>query len=216
MFYWNSLVFPAAPATPSAPTAIGQFWGGGFFVGTINDGGQHYYLVLAPKASGARSGQGPGGVDATACTSRSNGLFNTDILAANGSPDALWCKSLTIGGFNDWYMPAVEEWDIAYPVVKDAAATSGTFFGCMATNPDAVPPRTFAWSGANDPPMTSVPAFQAGGSEDCGGGAHWSSTVGDAWVFTLVFFPSQGDIYGHWFPQNGGTTRAMRRHAVGT
>lgn len=45
-------------------------------------------------------------------TSTTNGLANTNTLYAFGSaahPAAYYCKTLTLGGYNTWYLPAYNE-----------------------------------------------------------------------------------------------------------
>lgn len=101
------------------PTAFGQCeaaWGG-IYMGTISAASSCYYLFVAPNATGCsalrwwkQSTTCTGGacscVDGFANTYGS--LDNDDHRAGN------FCATRTIGGFSDWYLPAVNEMQIIY------------------------------------------------------------------------------------------------------
>lgn len=51
-----------------------------------------------------------------------------------------FCRSLSIGGYDDWYLPATQEWDILYRAFKPQVTGSGSYFGeSYGANPYAVP-----------------------------------------------------------------------------
>ena len=93
-------------AAPASFTSIGAgsdtagFWLGG----TVSD-----KLIVAPRST--ESGLYKWGTYGTArgTLNTTNGLPNTNTLYAFGQaahPAAYYCKSLTTGGYNTWYMPA--------------------------------------------------------------------------------------------------------------
>ena len=73
-------------------------------------------LIVAPKSTEVQRAWGTGQQNILRGTnSTTNGLANTNILAAFGSsvttghPAAHYCKNLTTGGYNTWYLPAKDE-----------------------------------------------------------------------------------------------------------
>lgn len=102
------------------PPAIGQPWQGGYYIGDILDEGQLYHLVIAPKSEG----QSPSALawkefnnTTSFTTSRTNGYANLQGMISTGiaiHPAGNFCLNLTIGGFNDWYPPAIDELSLSY------------------------------------------------------------------------------------------------------
>lgn len=89
---------------PLRPTVIGEVFGGGYWGGDIVLSDGTYAIIVAPKASGERSGA------LTNDTSQRNNYSLIDSVAnTNALPleqTVAWVKSLTIGGFSDWTIPA--------------------------------------------------------------------------------------------------------------
>ena len=164
-----------------APTVIGQAYGGGFYAGLVSttaNGVANFYLVVSPKSSGdtnrawKNSGSPPAGV-----TSVIDGAQNTAVIVADGDatvyPAAHFCNNLTIGGYSDWYLPAIRELEIHYYNLKPLANNNSTLQGA---NPYAVPPRASNYT-TTVPAQTSAAAFQSGGAESFrDAGLYWSST----------------------------------------
>jgi hypothetical protein len=100
------------PFGPPPPPVIGSaspVAGGGFYLGRAGDGTS--YMYVTPKSSEAQRAWGSSGT-IRGTTSVTNGLANTNTLYAFGSaahPAAYYCKSLTTGGYNTWYLPAKDE-----------------------------------------------------------------------------------------------------------
>jgi hypothetical protein len=92
-------------------------------------------LVVAPKSTEAQKAWGSRGTTRST-VSTTNGLANTNTLYAFGSsittghPAAYYCKTLTLGGYNTWYLPAKEELNTLYSN-KSATpfATADSFVG---------------------------------------------------------------------------------------
>lgn len=103
-------------ATLFEPTTLGQSCGGGFYMGTIAAAGTTYYLVVAPNATGCSCCQWKTSDSSTSGTSsRVDGYDNTyNSLTNSTHPAGNWTATRTIGGFSDWYLPAIEELILFY------------------------------------------------------------------------------------------------------
>lgn len=169
------------------PANIGQPVGGGFFGGLIShtaDGNPTHALIVAPAATGA-TGTGytlttnlawkVSDTSTTGADSLFDGQANLAAMVAAGianHPAAQFCYNLSIGGFDDWYLPAQLEHDIVYFNLKPNATSNATGTGINAY---AVPPRTANYTAAS-PAQTAVAAFQTGGAEAFATAApHWAS-----------------------------------------
>ncbi len=79
----------------------------GYWLGDISSN----KLVVAPKSTETSLAWGSKGT-VRSTVSTTNGLANTNTLAGFGQtahPAAYYCKNLTTGGYNTWYMPAKDE-----------------------------------------------------------------------------------------------------------
>ena len=103
-------------ATFYAPTTLGEAGAGGFYMGTICAAGSCYYLIVAPNATGCACCQWKtdnSGTDGT--ESLVDGYNNTYGPLDNAThPAGNWTATRTIGGFSDWYLPAVGELEVFY------------------------------------------------------------------------------------------------------
>jgi len=93
--------------------------GAGFYLGKAGDGIS--YMYVAPKSTETSFGHwsaiwGSYGT-ARGTISATDGTGNTSTLYALGSaahPAAYYCKTLTTGGYNTWYLPAINELQTMY------------------------------------------------------------------------------------------------------
>lgn len=170
------------------PSNIGQPVGGGYFGGLIShtaNGVATHALIVAPAATGA-TGTGytlttslawkTTDTTTAGTTSLFDGAANQAAMIAAGianHPAAQFCVDLTIGGFNDWFLPAQLEHDIVYFNLKPTTFSNATNAGINAY---AVPPRTVNYTAAGSPVQTAVAAFQSGGAEAFAATPHWAST----------------------------------------
>jgi hypothetical protein len=81
----------------------------GYWIGPSGNGIAPMYV--APKSTETSLAAGSSGI-LRGAVSTTNGLANTNTLASYGQtayPAAYWCKNLTTGGYNTWYLPAIDE-----------------------------------------------------------------------------------------------------------
>jgi hypothetical protein len=212
---WGSLrIFPN----------LGDAFEGGFFAGFIShtaDGNPTHGLIVAPRATGA-TGSGytlttnlfwKTTASTTANTnSPFDGAANTAAMVTagiNSHPAAKFCVDLSIGGYNDWYLPARYELDIAYENLKPTTTNNATSWGI---NEYSVPERTVNRT-AGDPAQTSITAFQSTGSEPFVASFHWSSTedsASDAWKLGF----NNGQQGTSLKNANSAPVRAFRKFAL--
>ena len=87
-------------------------------------------------------------------------------------PAAQFCEGLTIGGFSDWYMPALNELEVCYYNLKPTTTSNDTGSG---TNTNAVPSRGSNYT-AGTPAQTAATDFQTGNSQAFAVNDYWTST----------------------------------------
>jgi hypothetical protein len=163
----------------SAPTVIGQAFGGGFYAGQIGVSGvATHYLVVGPVASAQSNKAWKNALTATAgADSVIDGPQNTADIVADGNstvyPAGHFCNDLVIGGFSDWYMPAKNELEVCYYNLKPTTTSNNTSSGI---NANAVPARAGNYT-AGTPPQTSASAFvETTGAQAFTASDYWSST----------------------------------------
>jgi hypothetical protein len=84
--------------------------GSGFYLGMAGDGTS--YMYVAPGSTTVTNKNWGSDGTTRGTTSTTNGLANTNTLYSFGSaahPAAYYCKSLSTGGYNTWYLPAIGE-----------------------------------------------------------------------------------------------------------
>jgi hypothetical protein len=205
--------------------AIGDAFEGGFFAGLIShtaDGVATHALIVAPRATGATGGgytltTSPlfktTNTTTAGATSQFDGAANTAAIVSAGisnHPAAQFCVNLSIGGYNDWYLPARMELDIAYKNLKPSTQDNNTGVGI---NDYSVPKRTSLYT-TTDPAQTSSVAFQSTGSEPFvsvfNNALHWSSTEMSATTAGTLGFDS-GILSTNSKTATGRRVRAFRR-----
>jgi hypothetical protein len=92
--------------------ALGAAFGGGFYGGEIVVDGDRCALVVAPKTEDEKLGleykkQKLNTFDGT--DSEDDGFYNSALMDDTNHPAAQFCRSLLIGGFDDWYLPSRDE-----------------------------------------------------------------------------------------------------------
>lgn len=161
---------------PDPPASIGEPYEGGFYAGRIWHPAGLSALVVAPKALGGEAPRVWKTSDTTTVgtDSISDGWANTQAMATAGlanHPAAQFCRGLSIGGFNDWYLPSKDELEILYRNFKPTTTSNNTSFGA---NSNAVPPTGNYTSG--NPSQTSTALFKQGAAEAFQASSYRSST----------------------------------------
>lgn len=186
---------------------------GGFYAGRIQVSGVPYALIVAPKAEGDRK---PGIWSKSekmvaGATSYFDGLANTQAMAEIGSTLAKWALGLTIGGFSDWYLPAVDELEIAYRYLKPTTEENSCW-ARSGINLSALPP-TYPYTPAF-PAQTENPLFRVGGAEAFEEAAYWSSTQHASYTGYAWFQDFSNGYQGYWIKDYDFRARAVRRLAI--
>ena len=121
-----------ATATVNAPPPFPAIGAGdntvGYWLGDVSTN----KLIVAPKSTEVQQQWGSSGTTRST-VSTTNGLANTNTLAGFGQaahPAAYYAKNLTTGGYNTWYLPAINELTTLY-LNKSATpfATADSFVG---------------------------------------------------------------------------------------
>jgi hypothetical protein len=220
----------------SSEIEVGSLLGGGYYAGQIIIGGSLYNLIVAPKATGETSGlyKLTGTADSNPAVSQllNDGKTITDTYNDANHPMFQWAKGLTIGGHNDWYIPARDELDVVNRYLTSKAIGSGSRpiqdgpSGTTATD-------DFSTSGGvnqNSKPLgpgplyaynlTASPLFntKAGytGSEALIFPFYWSATessgsTGQAWVGYTAFNTSNVGPQSTTVKNSAGWARAVRK-----
>lgn len=209
-----------------AGLSVGANAYGGYYVGIIDtsqsgaidadDAYQtplRYALIVGPssiEASAERSGVSGQGTLAwrtsnatvAAAATRWNGLAAQDAVTSATFPAFNYCDGLTFpdDGGSKWYLPALDELEMAYRALKPTTTNNATGNRSLGTFPAA------NWSnGANkasSPPgaayTTTVPAqtslsdWQSGNAQAFAAGSYWSASWRDSNQAWLMGFSSGG------------------------
>jgi hypothetical protein len=177
----------------SIPIVPGTFFMGGYYAGRIVISGQTYSVLVAPKATGEHSSK-QWKVDNTTTSgalSFNDGLANSNAMNNSSHPAAQFCRSLSIGGYSDWYLPSMAELELCYRNLKPTTTANDTHtnFASWRSGGYNVPPTQTAngenaYSSpvgtaytSNNPAQTTASGFRTGEAEAFNGSAYyWSST----------------------------------------
>ena len=200
----------AAGTWTGIPLAIGDAYGGGFFAGQIDQSGTIYNLVVGPVASAENSSKQwkTSNSNTSGTDSVIDGPTNSSNMNNASHPAGQFCEGLTIGGFSDWYMPAVNELEICYYNLKPTTTSNNTSSG---TNTNAVPSRGSNYT-AGTPAQTTATAFQTGNAQAFAASQYWSST--EAGTFSSWYQNFSDGVQNDSNKSNTNRVRAVRRVAV--
>jgi hypothetical protein len=202
-------LWPEAP-----PTTIGQAFGGGFYAGQISTAGNgvaDYNLVVGPVASAQNNSiqWKTTNTSTPGTTSVINGPANSAAMNNATHPAAYFCEGLTIGGFSDWYMPAINEIEVCYYNLKPTTATNGIGLGI---NVNAVPARASGYTSGTPAQTTATDFITSTGAEAFAAVNYWSSTEHNASRVKVEVFSNGGQY--NYYRDNSYRVRAIRRVAV--
>ena len=197
------------------PLVIGAAYGGGYYAGQISTAGNgvaDYNLVIGPVASTSSQLAWQTSSTTTPGTSSDiDGPSNSTAMNDASHPAAQFCKGLTVGGFSDWYMPAVNELNVCYYNLKPTTGLNSTSWGI---NPNSVPPRASNYT-SGDPAQTSAADFKNTGTQYF----RSSTTTRSSTEFSAsnnkgVYFGNGGQYNLVKTTSGNYFVRAMRRVAV--
>jgi hypothetical protein len=206
----------AASNSITTTPVIGQAFLGGYYAGQISttaNGVATHNLIVAPLSSG----QTPTGVQwraPPAATANTLSVIDGPTNSAQQTNVALYqaggfCEGLSIGGYTDWYLPALYELVTIYYNLKPTTQSNDTAYGANAY---AVPPTSNYTSGT--PAQTSAAAFQVGNSEafDVATQRYYTSTSdGSVNAYSMFFGSGPYDLGSQMNPY---LARAIRRVPV--
>ena len=165
----------------------GAVFGGGFVGGFFMLPSVLYAVIFAPKAEGEHDDTewNDGNYkNVTGALSFIDGLANTQAMAKAGSKLAKWAMGLRIGGYDDWHLPALDQLEMGYRLLKPGTVKNWCYMrsGINLHSEPIAHPYT-----PELPAQTEVAAFQKGGAEAFDECWYWSSTqhasnAGDAWA----------------------------------
>ena len=203
------------PPPPPPPSVIGQSYGGGYYAGqistTANSVATHYLIVAPAELSDVWQIQYKTSNSSDGTTSRIDGPGNSTAMNNASHPAAQYCKALNIGGYTDWYLPAIDELEICYYNLKPNAANS-MVNGSVGTNAHSVPSRASTYYTEFVPGATTAAVYQWGGAQRFTVGDYWSSTELSQFVAAKLNF-NEG-VFGGLGKSSNCSIRAVRRVAV--
>jgi len=147
----------------AAPNVPGTPFMGGYYAGKYVLNGNLVALIVAPKSGGQVTFNTTNTVTLLSgdTWSQIHGGTLMNMSHNMNRPESVWARGLTIGGFNDWYVPSWKEFLIMYYYLKPSSTTN-TVDITMRNITQADPTINFT---SGNPTRTLVPAFREDGSE---------------------------------------------------
>lgn len=112
---------------PLFPTVIGEAYGGGYFAGNMTIAPDTFAVIVAPKATGQTQLALSNSTNDTGATSRTDSVGNTTKLVP-GARAATYARALTIGGFTDWQVPAIDVLDFIFAALRPTLGSAPAIF----------------------------------------------------------------------------------------
>lgn len=212
--------------------------------GTFSDWSimSRYRLIVAPKSSGENAGiaiKNAASALPTACQTLTEGWLATEAMknadTSTVYPAAHWARGLSIGGFDDWFIPARDQLELCWRNLKPTTdnnyttvdrptaaaynyANLGSYGDTSAehgVNNNSAP--TGSAYTASVPGRTAVAAFQTGGAEafEYGSAYYWSSSDYDAsYAWRQAWNSGPPGAQSNSLKTNTYRVRAVRRSII--
>ncbi|SHM78739.1 DUF1566 domain-containing protein [Phytopseudomonas punonensis] len=167
--------------------AIGQPYGGGFVTGITRDPdtGKRYLNITAGAEHELVGAWGEYGQKVDGASSFTDSRANTEAMAAAGSDLAQRVLALSIGGFNDWAIPARDVQELQYRHFKPTAEENWQY-NRSGDNPNSEPVGHLY--SEEDPAQTVHAGFREDEAEAFHERAYWSSSQRSAYyAFSMNF-----------------------------
>ena len=100
------------------PTRIGQQTLGGTFTGYNRIRNSVYAVIVSPKEYESLLEQKTQSTTTPYTQSETDGYSNTHAMNTYEHPAARYCINLTANGYSDWYLPSINELELAYRYLK--------------------------------------------------------------------------------------------------
>lgn len=113
----------AASGRPFGPSVIGMEFGGGYYAGSFRIDDKVYALICSPAEGHSTTNLlwKTANTLTSGAISTNDGWQNTlDMIAAGAAthPAANFCRNLNINGYDDWYLPSIDELEMLYRAFK--------------------------------------------------------------------------------------------------
>ena len=168
---------------------VGDAFYGGYYAGRMVDTqvvpNKEYFLIVAdksqeqllPRYSVMNDHTGTRTVN----TITGNGWVNTETEITGGSnySAAKFADDLNTGGFNDWYLPARDELEQMYRLLKPSSENNDT--GHPVPNSNSSPTFNASYSTTN-PSRTSAVAFRSGNAQAFDDSSSTQHLTGGTWT----------------------------------
>lgn len=191
---------------------IGHQCYGGYFAGFIVISNKTYHLVVSPKLNGdidnIALAKQPALLDFNA--SQSDGFKNSFMLGQRFTELRL-LTSLEINGYDDWYIPSMDELEVIYRNLKPTVHANSCYFrsGMNLSSVDNEAQKPYS---VDQPTQTNALPFRAGGVQALDAEYYWSSTPkqnSEQLMFWCQSF--QDGTQNYWAAQEEHSIRLVRK-----
>lgn len=199
---WSSSTASFYLDYPLWPTNIGQFFEGGYYAGDIGINGTTYGIFVANKATEV-IGQLTADTSNYNANSRTDSVYDTAQLAMSSSGVAKTLQSLSLNGYDDWVLPAIEVLKVVLQNLNPAGVNTPAIFKAGGSQAFAANQywssteyvNVVTTSGGGDPIYGNVTHTQQNNSVFMG----WADIVGETPAVSCSQGTASNVSYGYFF-----------------